>query len=72
MSITVDRAVRLVHLRDQFLAGSRHTARDLAQRYGVSQRTIERDLLDLQSEPLRVPLVQDIEWRWMMQREVIA
>lgn len=68
MPTTVNKAVRLVYLRDQFVAGSRYTARELSDRLGVSQRTIERDLLDLQSEPLRVPLIRDIDWRWGVER----
>ena len=33
---------------------------------GVDQRTISRDLADLQSEPFYLPLVQDDEWRWRL------
>ena len=39
------------------------TTQELAQQCGVTQRTIQRDLMDLQDEPLRVPLVED-NHRW--------
>jgi predicted DNA-binding transcriptional regulator YafY len=68
MSIATKKAVRLLWLRDCLLAGNQHTASELAQRLGVSQRTIQRDLEDLQAEPLRVPLVRD-GWRWSVLRE---
>lgn len=42
------------------------TARDLAQELGVSARTVQRDLRDVQDEPLRTPLYQDERWRWRM------
>lgn len=35
------------------------STRELAVRCGVTQRTIQRDLLDLQSEPIRCPLLEE-------------
>lgn len=56
------RAVRLMMIaRD--LAERYHTVQSLAQRYGVTERTIYRDLAQLQDEPLRVPLVNYSVWR---------
>ena len=40
------------------------TAADLAELCGVTVRTIRRDLLELQMEPLRVPLVRLPGGRW--------
>ncbi len=39
------------------------STQELARRCGVTQRTIQRDLLDLQDEPIRVPLVEE-NHRW--------
>jgi len=39
------------------------TTQELAHRCGVTQRTIQRDLLDLQDEPFRVPLIEE-DHRW--------
>lgn len=39
------------------------TTQELARQCGVTQRTIQRDLMDLQDEPLRMPLVED-NHRW--------
>jgi len=61
---TIKKSVRLVALIRRFATGGRYTARELAETFGVSQRSIQRDLLDLQSAPLRLPLVQDSEWKW--------
>ena len=55
---TVTKACRLVDmmglLRDAWV-----TARDLALLYGVTPRTIQRDLRDIESEPIRASLVDD-------------
>lgn len=40
------------------------TTQELASRCGVSRRTIQRDLQDLQDEILRTPLIDDEEHRW--------
>ena len=41
-------------------------SREIAEYLGVSQRTVQRDLADVQDEPLRAPLYQDEDWRWFM------
>ncbi len=60
------RAVRLMRLVE-LLEARPWRSSELARELGVSQRTINRDLLDLQSEPLRKPLVCD-GWEWFMWR----
>jgi len=58
----VKRAIRLLAIA--FALRERpYTARELGERFGVSQRSIERDLEDLQAEPLRLPLMQE-KWEW--------
>ncbi|MCC7105150.1 MAG: transcriptional regulator, partial [Chloroflexi bacterium] len=49
------------------LGGARHglTTRQLAERLGVSQRTVQRDLADLQEPSYGVPLVEDAG-RWQL------
>jgi len=57
------RAARLVQLI--FLLRDRpRKVGELAEMCGVSERTIHRDLLELQLEPLRVPLVRLPGGRW--------
>ena len=55
---TVKKSVRLIDmmwlLRDAWV-----TTVDLALLYGVTVRTIRRDLRDLQSEPIRAAVVDD-------------
>jgi predicted DNA-binding transcriptional regulator YafY len=46
------------------LREARMTVEQLAYLYGVSVWTIRRDLLDMQDEPMRVPLSQDDRGRW--------
>ena len=56
------RSVRLMMIaRD--LTERYHTVQALAQRYGVTERTIYRDLAQLQDEPLREPLACYNVWR---------
>ena len=56
------RALRLMMIaRD--LAERYHTVQVLARRYGVTERTIYRDLAELQGESLREPLVCYNVWR---------
>ena len=38
------------------------TAGELAEKFGVSKRTIQRNLLTLQGEPLCVPIVES-DWK---------
>lgn len=57
------RAVRLVYVRD-LLTERPRTVRELAALCGVSSGAIYRDLIDLQLEPLCVPLtVEGGRWR---------
>ena len=61
------RSLRLLHLQRLFYrnpAGYRSS--ELARLCGVDQRTINRDLADLQAEPFHLPLVQDEGWRWRL------
>lgn len=60
------RAVRLIEMI-RLLEARGWRKRELAKRLGIGLRTIERDLLDIQGEPLYVPLVQDRgRWRVMV------
>lgn len=68
-----ERAFRLLDMQEHL----RHRAArssELACRYGVSKRTIERDLADLQGAPLYTPLWQDAQgnWRWLMHALSVA
>ncbi len=56
---SINKAVRLVYLIRAFEAGRVATTSELAGELCVSPRTILRDMVDLQSEPLRVPLICD-------------
>jgi len=56
------RAVRLAAMIELFRAGGSYTTGELAERFGVSARVIQRDLAVLQSEPLRCPLVRETVW----------
>ncbi len=63
----MDRSLRLIALQTLFYqrpAGYR--ASELAQQFGVSQRTLNRDLADLQEYPFWLPLVQDKNWHWRL------
>ena len=56
------RSVRLMMLsRD--LAACYHTVEELSVKYQVSERTIYRDLAQLQDEPLREPLINLSVWK---------
>jgi len=63
MSQSATRAARLVYIRD-LLHEQPHSVEDLARLCEVSIDTIYRDLIDIQLEPLSVPLiVEDGRWR---------
>ena len=55
-----DRAARLVAIRDLLIGGGAYSAGEIAERFGVDHRTVNRDLLDLQGAPLYTPIV---EWK---------
>ncbi len=60
--IRAARFLQLIWLLEQ----RAYTAAELAAICGVDRRTISRDLLELQMEPLRVPLVSEKgHWRVM-------
>ncbi|MFA5054130.1 MAG: DeoR family transcriptional regulator [Parcubacteria group bacterium] len=58
------RAVRLVQMRDLFLAGETYTVEELVERFGVGRKTIYRDLNSL-SRKLCLPLVCEVRWGLM-------
>lgn len=64
----VRRAVRLIRI-PLLLAEEPRRAAELAELFGVSQRTINRDIELLRSEPFNLPLVLDREWLWNIDRE---
>jgi predicted DNA-binding transcriptional regulator YafY len=51
------------------LRKARMTVEQLAYLYGVSKRSIRRDLDDMQDEPMRVPLSQDERGQWYVPRK---
>lgn len=62
MSQSATRAARLVYIRD-LLHEQPHSVEDLARLCEVSIDTIYRDLIDIQLEPLCVPLqVENDRW----------
>ena len=63
---TMARAVRLIYLRDLLIAKP-YTTEELAELCSVSERTIYRDLADLQDDPLRAPVYR--AWVWLEERE---
>ncbi len=58
------RAARLLAIRDLLRERAMSTA-ELAERFHMSQRVIQRDLLLLQGEPWYLPLeiVYDVRWK---------
>ena len=59
------RAVRLIAMLQLIrVRPNGITSRQIAEQLGVSQRTVQRDLADVQDEPLRAPLWQDEDYRW--------
>jgi len=66
------RALRLIGLRDLFDSGCRGSTAELAVRFGVSPRTMQRDLDDIEVE-LRYPLIEEHgQWRRAFAGERIA
>jgi hypothetical protein len=54
-----EKATRLAWIMKSMDAGARLSKPQMAEKCGVSERTIERDLLDVQGAPLYYPLVDD-------------
>lgn len=64
-----NKAWRLLQIQRHLFRQPRgYRARELAELFNVDQRTINRDLQDLQSEPFYLPLVQEKapDWRWRL------
>lgn len=59
------RRERLERIVELLMQGPRTTA-ELAECLEVSQRTIQRDVLDLQGEPRYVPLLCDRQFLWAL------
>lgn len=70
MTDRLTKATRLLHLYHLF-NDRRHgvTVRELSTQLGVSVRTIERDLIELQGQPHSLPLDRD-GWLWKLNRTV--
>jgi len=67
----VRRALRLADMMQLFRTDDgAYTVDELARRYGVSERTVQRDLADLQDEPIRLPLVLRRVWSRMRCRKL--
>jgi predicted DNA-binding transcriptional regulator YafY len=63
----LDRSLRLLHLQQLLYQNPQgFKSSELARLCSVNQRTINRDLQDLQGEPFRLPLVQEDGWRWTL------
>lgn len=63
----MERSLRLLYIQRllyQHPKGLRSS--ELARLCEVNQRTINRDLQDLQDEPFRLPLVQEDGWNWRL------
>jgi predicted DNA-binding transcriptional regulator YafY len=58
------RAARL-HVMARLLRARSRTAEELADLMGVSLRTIQRDLMTLQTAPFYMPLVREVRWSVM-------
>lgn len=61
----MSRAIRLIQIIDLLKSGRGYTTAELAERFEVSQRTIQDDLCVLQGEPFYMVLEPDprTEWR---------
>jgi predicted DNA-binding transcriptional regulator YafY len=53
----MSKAMRLLKIK-QLLEDRPMTVKELADRCDVSRRTIQQDLLELQGEPMRLPVVE--------------
>lgn len=61
----MNRALRLMQIRD-LLQGRGYTTAELAEKYGISERSILHDLSDLQGEPFYLPLEEIREKVWRL------
>ena len=59
------RSVRLLAIV-RLLNERGYTTRELADRLGISGRTIQQDLQDLRDDPLYVQLRQDVRYEWRL------
>jgi len=59
---SVSRAMRLVYIM-RLLEARCRTIPELADLCGVTERTIYRDIADLQAEPLYVPILVNVIWQ---------
>jgi len=59
------RTLRLIHIRDLFVAGWQGSTEELAEACAVSRRTVQRDLANLCAEPFYLPLMVEESWRLM-------
>jgi predicted DNA-binding transcriptional regulator YafY len=65
--MAMNHAARLDLLQRVFYRNPQgYRSSELARLCDVDQRTINRDLLELQGEPFYLPLVQEEEWRWRL------
>jgi len=63
----MDRSLRLQYLQQLLYQSPKGCkSSELARLCEVNQRTINRDLQDLQAEPFRLPLVQEDDWSWRL------
>lgn len=63
----MNRVARLTYLQRLFYRNPRgYRSSELAELCGTSQRSINRDLEELQTEPYYLPLVLDDDWRWRL------
>lgn len=63
----MNRPARLAYLQRLLYRNPQgYRSSELAELCGASQRTINRDLEELQAEPFRLPLVLDEGWRWRL------
>lgn len=58
---TVARATRLIYIL-RLLEDRPRTTREIAELFRVHVRTIQRDMLDIQGEPLYAPVVREGVW----------
>ena len=67
--VRVKKAVRLSAIL-QALQERPHTTRELAERFNVSERTIQQDLQDLRDDPIYAQLVQRVRYEWGLLRKM--